>query len=217
MIVKLYLTQLYSRRHIYFCEKKTMEKLVIIDNGHGADTPGKCSPDGNHREWEWCRKAAAALAQRLSDNGIASVLLVPENDDISLAERAQRANSMALGRNAVLVSLHNNAAGNGTAWHTANGWCAFVCRQAGADARRLATLLAAQAYSASLKGNRTIPPCGYLEANFAILRRTLCPAVLTENMFQDNRADVAFLASQQGFDTIINVHLNALTQYFYGE
>lgn len=194
-----------------------MKNLVIIDNGHGADTPGKCSPDGKHYEWEWCRRAAAELAFRLQAKEIEAAILVPETFDVPLAERARRANALARGRNAVLVSLHNNAAGNGQNWHQASGWCAFVCPQAGDDARHLATLLANEAYGAGLKGNRAIPPCGYLEANFAILRHSLCPAVLTENMFQDNRADLSFIASQQGFNTIVDVHVRAITRYFYGK
>jgi len=32
-----------------------------------------------------------------------------------------------------------------------------------------------------------------LEKDFYILRHTSCPAVLTENLFMDNRDDVAFL------------------------
>lgn len=192
-----------------------MENLVIIDNGHGIDTPGKCSPDGRHHEWLWCRRAAAELSSRLSANGIETELLVPEKFDIPLDERARRANALARGKNAILISLHNNAAGNGTSWHNANGWCGFVCSQASDGARRLARLLADEACAAGLQGNRSIPPCGYLEANFAILRHTVCPAVLSENMFQDNREDVEFLASQHGFDTIINIHLRAIIQYFH--
>lgn len=194
-----------------------MENLVIIDNGHGAETPGKCSPDGRHREWEWCRRAAKELSGRLAAAGIASALLVPENEDIALSERASRANKLAREKNAILLSIHNNAAGNGSAWHSASGWCAFVCPNAGADARRLASLLADEAYASDLSGNRAIPPCGYLEANFAILRRTACPAVLTENMFQDNRADVAFLSSDEGFNTLIDIHLRAIIRYFNGK
>lgn len=31
---------------------------VLIDNGHGADTPGKCSPDGRLREYAYTRDIA---------------------------------------------------------------------------------------------------------------------------------------------------------------
>ena len=28
---------------------------VILDNGHGANTPGKCSPDKSLLEYKWAR------------------------------------------------------------------------------------------------------------------------------------------------------------------
>ena len=31
---------------------------ILIDNGHGYDTKGKCSPDGLFREYRWTRQAA---------------------------------------------------------------------------------------------------------------------------------------------------------------
>lgn len=28
---------------------------ILIDNGHGSNTPGKCSPDGRLREYSYVR------------------------------------------------------------------------------------------------------------------------------------------------------------------
>jgi N-acetylmuramoyl-L-alanine amidase len=36
------------------------------------------------------------------------------------------------------------------------------------------------------------------ESNFYVLRNTKCPAVLTENFFQDTKKDVEFLLSDVG-------------------
>ena len=36
------------------------------------------------------------------------------------------------------------------------------------------------------------------ESGFYILKHTKCPAVLTENLFQDNKEDVGFLLSEEG-------------------
>ena len=43
---------------------------VLIDNGHGSDTPGKCSPDGRHREYLWARDVAQRLEKALTEEGI---------------------------------------------------------------------------------------------------------------------------------------------------
>lgn len=190
------------------------KNLVIVDNGHGIETRGKCSPDGRHREWHWSRIAGRRLAEALERNGMEAALLVPEEADVSLRERCRRAAVLSAGRRAVLVSIHNNAAGDGSRWLDACGWSVFVGRNASVQSRRLAGLLFRRARSADILGNRATPTCGYWTADLAICRDTPCPAVLTENMFQDNRADVAFLASESGLSVIVDVHLAALKEFF---
>jgi N-acetylmuramoyl-L-alanine amidase len=32
------------------------DALVIFDNGHGSNTPGKCSPDKKLLEYKWTRE-----------------------------------------------------------------------------------------------------------------------------------------------------------------
>ena len=191
-----------------------MKRLVIIDNGHGADTPGKCSPDGRHREFRWCRDAAQRLAESLRSIDLDSKLLVPEENDIPLRERCRRAAALSSGRDAILISIHNNASGRDGAWHTASGWSVFVSPNASAASRRLASVLHRHAAAAGLSGNRRTPICGYWTANLALCRDTPCPAVLTENMFQDNAADLAFLTSEHGTATLVGVHFTAIKEYF---
>jgi len=48
------------------------------------------------------------------------------------------------------------------------------------------------------------------DSNFAILRDTLCPAVLTENLFMDQPDDCRFLLSDEGRDLIVDLHLSAI-------
>ena len=51
------------------------------------------------------------------------------------------------------------------------------------------------------------------EENFYILNKTKCPAVLTENFFQDNKDDVAFLLSPEGKQQIVKVHVEGIIKY----
>lgn len=198
-----------------FARKKLMRPTVIIDNGHGCDTPGKCSPDRKHREWQWARRCARAIARKLERNGIAPHILVPETHDVPLRERCARANRLALASpGAVLLSIHNTAAGSDGRWHSASGWSAFVSHNASVASCRLATILTEEAASRKLLGNRCTPPEGFWRADLAICRNTVCPAVLTENMFQDCPEDVAFLSTQEGFDAIVDLHVDALLKYF---
>ena len=68
---------------------------ILIDNGHGENTSGKHSPDGRFREYKYNREIAAAVVEHLKLRGYDAELLVPEEEDISLEERARRANRIA--------------------------------------------------------------------------------------------------------------------------
>jgi N-acetylmuramoyl-L-alanine amidase len=51
------------------------------------------------------------------------------------------------------------------------------------------------------------------EGYLYILKHTKCPAVLTENLFQDNKEDVAFLLSEAGKETIVCLHVKGIINY----
>lgn len=51
------------------------------------------------------------------------------------------------------------------------------------------------------------------ESQFYILRKTKCPAVLTENLFQDNQEDVEFLLSEAGKRAIVDLHVKGICKY----
>lgn len=189
--------------------------FVIIDNGHGFDTPGKQSPDGRLEEWRVTRDIARGLAVELTRRGLGSALLVPESADVSLKDRIGRVKELCkVHSDAVLVSVHTNASGGGESWGTACGWSVFVAPESGESSRRLAKLLYSKALARDMLGNRCTPPCGYWQGRLAICRGTPCPAVLTENFFHDNRDDVDYLLSGRGVSEIVQLHADALSEYF---
>ena len=92
---------------------------ILIDNGHGCNTPGKRSPDGLFREYAWTRYIAKCIVADCKDLGYDAELLVPEEYDVCLSARCYRVNSACdrLGKRRVLcVSVHVNAAGMGDRW-----------------------------------------------------------------------------------------------------
>lgn len=195
---------------------------VLIDNGHGENTPGKCSPDKRIREYLYCREIAARLVKQLKSAGIDASLLTPELTDVPLSVRVARANVVAksVGRdNTLLISIHLNAAGGDSKWHPASGWTGWVAKSASARSRRMAQLLYTEAERAGLRGNRSVPAQKYWSADFKILRSSACPAVLTENLFQDNLADVDYLLTEKGKEALVNLHFNAILNYIneYGK
>jgi len=102
---------------------------ILIDNGHGVDTAGKRSPDGSLREYKYAREIAEKVVSELKKRGFDAERIVTEENDISLSERCRRVNSICdrIGtKNVILVSIHCNAAGNGSQWMNARGWEAWT-------------------------------------------------------------------------------------------
>lgn len=188
---------------------------ILIDNGHGNNTPGKRSPDGRLMEWAYNREIAKAVVAELKKQGYDAQLIVTEDKDISLTERVNRVNAWCnrLGTaNVVFVSIHVNAAGNGS-WYNASGWLPYVAPNASAKSKDLARILYKYALEYKLQGNRSMGPEHYKVGNFTVIVKTKCPAVLTENMFQDNLRDVEFLLSDEGKRQIVDIHVKGLMEY----
>lgn len=189
--------------------------VVILDNGHGANTKGKCSPDKSLLEYKWAREMVDLIIEQLSKLGIKAIKLVPEDIDVSLRERVKRANQIYKDSNkqAILISVHCNAAGADGKWHNASGWSVFVAQNASSNSKRLAQSLYKEAKKQGLQGNRSVPKEEYWVQSLAICRDTNCPAILTENMFQDNKGDVAILLSDEGKKKIADVHVQGILNY----
>lgn len=189
---------------------------ILIDNGHGKDTKGKRSPDRTFFEWKFNREIAIPLVERLKALGYDAERIVPEDEhDILLPERCRRVNAWCkkLGsKNVVFVSVHANAAGSGD-WKNARGFSVYVAKNASEKSRRLGQIFYDLAMKRGMKGNRATPPKKYKEANFYVIKNTLCPCVLTENLFYDNKEDLAILKSEEGKKMIVDLHVEAITKY----
>ena len=190
---------------------------ILIDNGHGHNTPGKRSPDGKFREYAYNREIAKRIVADLIDKGYDAELLVPEDNDISLEERVRRVNTLcsAHGKsNVILVSIHVNAAGNGSKWTNATGWSVYTCKGQTASDKLAECLCEAAIKNFPGKRIRTDYSDGDSdwEANFYILRHTVCPAVLTENFFMDG-LDLEFLQSKAGKQARVDTHIEGIIEY----
>lgn len=192
---------------------------VLIDNGHGSNTPGKRSPDGELLEYAYTREIASLVRCGLQREGIDAQLLVREEIDVPLSERVSRVNEYCkeLGKsNVVLVSIHCNAAGDGTEWMSAHGWEVYTS-PGKTKADRLADCIynAASLWLPETTKFRTdfVDGDPDKESRFYILQHTKCPAVLTENLFMDNKADCRYLLSLVGKATIAKIHVEGIKSY----
>lgn len=208
-----------------------MGKVILLDNGHGVETKGKRSPDESLLEYKYTREITNMIQDRLVELGYDCRRIVPEEEDIPLGTRCKRVNNICdeVGKsNVLLVSVHCNAAAC-DGWRNGRGWSAYTT-----PGTTNSDILAEEIYKAAyeeLKGysksfeeselKRNQRPIRKdssdgdmdLEENFWILKNTKCPAVLTENLFQDNKKDVEFLLSEEGKQTIVNIHVKGIINY----
>ena len=185
---------------------------ILIDNGHGENTAGKRSPmwpDGTElREWEFNRDIAQRVFFALKRHGVDVELIVRENLDVSLSERVSRVNEIAkaVGKNnCLLVSIHANA-GGGT------GWEAFTSvGETRSD--KFATIfyeMAEEIFEGWAIRQDTTDGDPDKESQFYILRKTHCPAILTENFFMDTEKDCKFIMSEIGRRKVADFHVQAI-------
>ena len=215
---------------------------VILGTAHGKNVAGKRSPDGKFQEWEYSREIVERLRAELAgQDELVDVFVdipaaeVPMPQQAELTRRVRYVNQLCAHRHTercIYVSIHVDAASSGE-WKNAGGWTAYT-----SPGRTRSDILATYLYEAAEKhlagyaakmeegkkkglyGSNQKPfrkdtsdADPDTEANFYVLVRTKCAAVLTENLFQDNKADVAFLTSEEGKKAIVALHKEAILRF----
>ena len=188
-----------------------MDKIILFDNGHGQETPGKRSPrwkDGRQLfEWEFNRDMVRRIILKCDHAGIRAVKLVPETFDVSLEERCKRANLWydRCNGNCVVVSIHANA-GGGTGFevYTSPG-------QTKADPIATKLIEQLQQDFSEIKMRKDVADGDPdKEAGFYILKHTKAPAILAENLFMDNEADCQLLMAEDFRDKLADSYISFL-------
>lgn len=174
-------------------QKFPSKTLVILDNGHGIDTPGKRSPIWSNNtqlfEWKFNRDIVDYIIQYLQVANISYVKLVEETQDISLKDRVDRINSIFKEYKdkykIYLISVHGNAADNAP---TANGIEVFTSiGETKSDSIAEVFYEKLKNLGWKMRPNRSNK--GGKEENFYILKNSNCPAILTENGFYTNEEE----------------------------
>ena len=197
--------------------------LIIFGTPHLLTTPGNGAPDGSIREPVYCRERIKSMCEKLRAYGY----------NVAISMRVRLVNDLCKTYDCIYVSVHLNAAGADGKWHGAGGWCAYT-----SPGKTKADNLAECLYDAAipnlreyvdiistgkLRGEYTDKQTPIrmdksdgdrdLEAAFYVLKHTSCPAVLTENLFQDNKRDVQYLLSDAGQHAIERLHIEGILNY----
>ena len=191
---------------------------ILIDAGHGIDTPGKRSPDGSFLEYRWNRQMADLVIARLVSRGIDASLVVTETNDIPLRTRVMRVNKVCdqVGaKNVLLISIHANAAGMGKEWMNAKGWCCYTSPgKTGSDefAECMYDSFTKAFPDRQIRRDKTDGDSDY-EANFYMLTKSKCRAILLENFFYDNKEECQWLQSRVTQERIANASVVGILLY----
>ena len=195
---------------------------IILGTAHLSSTPGKRSPDGKFREYAYSRKVCKAVQEELLSRGIDCVIDYLDDDMPSLTssqelvKRVQIVNTIAKKTDCLYVSIHVNASAK-SGWDKATGFAIYT-----SPGETKSDILATDIFDEATK---LLKPIGKslrkdisdgdpdFEENFYVLRKTICPAVLTENFFQNSKEDVEWLESEEGFKTVVTYHVNGILKY----
>ena len=194
---------------------------IILGTAHQKSIPGKGSPDGKFKEYKYSREVVKAVSDILQDIGYKTIIDIEDNDlglsqSRELSLRCKIVNELVKQyKNCIYISIHVNASGADGKWHEGTGWEVFTS-VGKTKSDELATCLY-NAAKVNLKGAkiRTDFSDGDAdkEAHLYVLKNTNCPAVLTENFFQDNKKDVDYLLSDEGFHEIVRLHVEGILNY----
>lgn len=164
-------------------------KVVCLDPGHGGSDPGALGPDGlreSDMTLDVCKRARTLLEQ----HPVTVVMTRDEDKFVGLAQRADYANAQAAD---AFISYHFNSAAS----PLAHGFEIFTTRgQNNSD--KLATAIGKR-HGVAFPGQKQRQDWadGDLdkEANFSVIRRADCPAVLVEGEFIHTTEGAAWIAA----------------------
>lgn len=192
-------------------EERNMERVykVVLDPGHGVETPGKRSPDGTYFEHEFNLDMAWRCRAVLERHGVQVTMTRTNEHDVSLASRVELANSIQ-GLD-LFVSLHSNASGDGKSWTAPDGFGIYTSSGPPTAQRNIAARdILAQAVAA---GIRLWGDGLFHDPALYVLRKTTAPAVLIECGFHTNQAETELLKSSDYRDKLTGVICKGILVY----
>ena len=171
---------------------------IFIDPGHGGNDPGAVA---NGLEEKNITLDLALRLQALLevDENVELQLSRSDDSDVGLSARAQLANDFGAD---YFVSIHVNA-GGGT------GFESFIYTSAPTETATYQTTVhqaIMQEIDVTDRGEKT--------ANFAVLRETIMPAILTENMFIDTASDAERLTDDAFLQSVALGHARGIAEIF---
>lgn len=194
--------------------------VVILDPAHGANVRGKCSPDGSHREYLWSRERIKNLTLMLTNLGYEVFVTTRSENEPGLSKRKNFATQIRRGTRKLLLSLHNNAAGDGRKWMNARGVEVYTTpgiTKSDVCADFLLRQFRKNFPGLKMRYNRDVDLDRDKEAKYTVLMGADYMGVLIEWLFQDNKTDVELLRDSEmnrRFESSIVDAIEDINDYF---
>lgn len=179
---------------------------IMIDAGHGYDTPGKRSVDGM-KEYEFNRSVANEMKKFfLTYEHVTVQFSHSDKKDVPLSERTAKANQAEAD---LFVSIHGNAHGNGKEWTSAAGIETYVYLSKPKAAYELAKIVQANLVKETSRKDR-----GVKTANFHVLKATSMTAILCECGFMTNKAEAGLLRTSEYRNRCAEAIVKGIVSYY---
>lgn len=178
---------------------------IVVDAGHGFETPGKRSVDGMG-EYEFNRIVAKYAKEMLEQYENVEVFFThSDGRDVPLIERTDIANELNVD---AFISIHANAYGTG-GWNSADGIETYVYTSKPKEAYELAKIVQDYLVKKTGRDDR-----GVKTANFHVLRETRMTAILCECGFMTNKEEAELLKQDQYRQTCAKAIVKGLVKFY---
>lgn len=185
---------------------------IVIDAGHGFNTPGNRSP-ADEREWtfnDMVAKFAIAKLKTFNDVEILRVDDATGMTDVPLKTRTDRANAWNAD---VYASIHHNTLG--VEWEKHSGIETYTMdNPTDNPTANLKSIEIAEEVHPRIVVAMGISDRGMKRANFHVLRETAMPAILTEGGFIDSTIDIIKIRDDQYLKAQGEAIAEGLAAYF---
>lgn len=187
---------------------KSIEKVIVIDAGHGGKDPGTTGVSGNY-EKDINLQISKKLAKKLKLGGY-KIILTRDNDEyVDNLSRVELANKK---RARVFISIHGNAMEDN---NSINGVQVLYYPNRESTIGDLNNNELAQIVMDSLIDGTGAKDRGIIEReDLIVLNQTKMPAILIEYGFLSNEKEEKLLLSDDYQNSVVDSIVNGLERYF---
>ncbi len=198
----------YKEGALRFGDFKSLEKVIVIDAGHGGTDPGTIGFGGNY-EKDINLAISRKLAGRLKEAGYKIISTRDDDDYVDNIERADLANKK---RARVFISIHGNALENNTSTHGVQ--VLYYPNRTSTIGDLDNNELAKMIMTALIDGTGAVDKGIKERKELIVLNQTKMPAIIIECGFLSNEKEEALLLTDSYQNQIVDSVIDGLEEYF---